>query len=161
MRYRLFFLSLGFVLPGLISVVAGQDTLLRTPIDSGLVRIFKDPRLDLLIEKQIEVNELTTRSGRRVTMGFRLLVLNTRDRQEAINTKAWVYDNFPELKPYLWHQAPFYKVKVGNFKTQPDAEFYAKKIRSQFPKGVFVIKDEIDTYFLNVVEDPSKNKKKN
>ncbi|MFM7672337.1 MAG: SPOR domain-containing protein [Bacteroidota bacterium] len=136
--------------------VVGQDTLTRKATDTGLVRIFKDPRIDLLIAKQIEVNEYTTRTGRRVTLGFRLLVMNTKDRQEAINTKALIYEKFPELKPYLWHQAPYYKLKAGNFKNKEEAEAFAKKLRPLFPKGIFVMNDEIDTYFINTPPDPNK-----
>lgn len=141
--------------------VMGQDTLRVEPNDSGLIRIFKDPRIDLLIDKQIEVNEYTTRTGRRVIIGFRLLIMNSKDRQEAMNAKALVYEKFPELKPYLWHQAPYYKIKAGNFKTKEEAEVYAKKIRPYFPKGVFIMTDEIDTYFLNVQQDPNTNTNKN
>lgn len=141
--------------------VMGQDTLRVEPNDSGLIRIFKDPRIDLLVNKQIEVNEYTTRTGRRVIIGFRLLIMNSKDRQEAMNAKALVYEKFPELKPYLWHQAPYYKIKAGNFKTKEEAEVYAKKIRPYFPKGVFIMTDEIDTYFLNVQQDPNTNTNKN
>lgn len=133
-----------------------QDTLNRQPTDSGLVRIFKDPRIDLLIAKQIEVNEFTTRNGRRMTNGFRLLLVNSKDRQEAIKAKALIYEKFPELKPYLWHQAPYYKLKAGNFQTKEDAEAYAKKIRPLFTTGIFVMSDQIDTYFLNLPPDPTK-----
>jgi len=149
----IFCLSLVFA-----NTLAGQDTLSRRATDTGLVRIFKDPRIDLLIAKQIEVNEYTTRTGRRVTLGYRLLVMNTKDRQEAINAKALIYEKFPELKPYLWHQAPYYKLKAGNFKTKEDAEAFARKLRPQFPKGIFVMNDEIDTYFVNTPTDPNKKK---
>ncbi len=134
--------------------VVAQDTLPRNPADSGLVRVFKDPRIDLLVAKQIEVNEFTTRAGRRVTMGYRLLITNTKDRQEAINAKALIYEKFPELKSYLWHQAPYYKLKAGNFKTKEEAEFYMKKVKPLFAKGIFIMNDEVDTYFLNTLPDP-------
>ena len=133
-----------------------QDTLTRRMGDTGLVRIFKDPRLDLLIKKQIEVNEFTTRSSRRLIAGYRLLVANTKNRQEAINAKALLYDKFPDLKSYLWHQSPYYKLKVGNFKTKEDAEAFSTKLNPFFPKGIFVMNDEIDTYFINGAAEPDR-----
>jgi len=141
---------------GLRLLATGQDTLSRAPTDSGLVRIFKDPRLNRLIEKQIEVNEFTTRNSRRLTQGFRLLIMTTKNRQEAINAKALMYEKFPDLKSYLWHQAPYYKLKAGNFKTKEEAEEYAKKIRPFFTRGIFVLNDEIDTNFINTTADPNK-----
>lgn len=150
--YILLFLSL------LIALHAawGQAPLPSKAADSGRIQIMKDPRIDSLIAKQIEVNEYTTRSGRRVAAGFRLLVANTKDRQEAIRAKALIYENYPELKPYLWHQAPYYKLKVGNFKTKEDATYFQQKIKPLFPKGVFIMNDEIDTYFVNLPPDSIK-----
>jgi len=136
MKQRFLYLSLFFLWLGFAKDAGGQDTLSRSPTDTGLVRIFKDPRLDLLIEKQIEVNEVTTRSGRRLIVGFRLLVINTKDRQEAINAKALLYEKFPELKSQFWHQTPYYKIKAGNFKNREVAEIYEKRLRPHFPKGV-------------------------
>lgn len=141
---------------GIVSSAQGQDTLPRQETDSGMVRIFKDPRIDLLVAKQIEVNEFTTRNSRRMTKGFRLLIMNSKDRQEAIKAKALIYEKFPELKPYLWHQAPYYKLKAGNFQAKEDAEAYAKKIRPLFTTGIFVMSDQIDTYFLNLPSDSNK-----
>ena len=160
MKQRFLFLSLFFLCQVFAKHAGGQDTLSRSPTDTGLVRIFKDPRLDLLVEKQIEVNELTTRSGRRLVAGFRLLVINTKDRQEAINAKALLYEKFPELKSQLWHQTPYYKIKAGNFNTREGAEVYEKRLRLYFPKGVFIMTDVIDTYFLNDPTPPGNNKKK-
>jgi hypothetical protein len=156
MKIFLYTTLCAFLLGGIASTVHAQDTLPRQVTDSGLVRIYKDPRIDLLIAKQIEVNEFTTRNGRRMTNGFRLLLVNSKDRQEAIKAKALIYEKFPELKPYLWHQAPYYKLKAGNFQTKEDAEAYAKKIRPLFATGIFVMSDQIDTYFLNVSSDPNK-----
>ena len=44
--------------------------------DSGNVIIHKDPRLDLLISKQTEINEVTTRNSRRTASGYRILVIS-------------------------------------------------------------------------------------
>jgi hypothetical protein len=112
--------------------------------DSTSVVIHKDPRIDLLIKKQVEINEETTRDARKVGRGFRLLVINTNKREEAINAKTKLYQYFPELKSYLLYQSPYYKLKAGNFKERKDAESYQKKLTPFFPKGVFVMNDLIE-----------------
>ena len=38
-----------------------------------------------------------------------------------------VLTNFPELKAYMWYQAPYYKVKAGNFTSRNDAQAYQKE----------------------------------
>jgi hypothetical protein len=152
-------ITLLILLGGIAIPSIGQDTLRQEFGDTGLIRIFKDTRIDLLIDKQVEVNEYTTRSGRRLTIGFRILVINTKDRQEALNAKSLIYQKFPDIKPYLWHQAPYYKLKAGNFRTKEDAELYAKKLRPFFPKGIFVMTDDIDTYFANTGAEPNQKQK--
>lgn len=119
------------------SIVYGQQ-------DSENVVIHKDPRVELLVAKQTEINEVTTRNTRRMANGFRIQVINTNDRNKANAAKTKVYQSFPELKPYLIYQAPFFKLKVGNFKNREDAELYIEDLRRLFPSGVYVVRDIIE-----------------
>jgi hypothetical protein len=121
-----------------------QDSALQKNIDTNSVVVHKDQRIDMLVKKQIEINEVTSRDSRRVGKGFRLLVVNTNKREDAIDAKTKVYTYFPELKPYLIYQSPYFKLKVGNFKERKDAEAYQKRLNTYFPKGVFVINDVIE-----------------
>lgn len=112
--------------------------------DSGSITVHKDPRIDNLIKKQIEINELTTRDARRFVPGFRILVMSTNDRTKANNAKTKIYQEFPELKAYLMWQAPFLKLKVGDFRTREEAEEYLTEIQRYFPSGVYIIRDTIE-----------------
>ncbi|HEU4575513.1 MAG TPA: SPOR domain-containing protein [Chitinophagaceae bacterium] len=129
-----------------------QDSTWKVPFDStGTIMVHKDPRLDALVKKQIEINDITSRDARMLAKGFRLLVINTNDRDEAIAAKSKVYTYFPELKPYLIYQSPYFRLKVGNFKARKDAEAYQEKMNKYFPKGVFVVNDIIE---VNAETDP-------
>ena len=121
-----------------------QDTTLHKAVDTPTVIVHKDPRIDLLVKKQIQINEETTREARRVGKGYRLLVLNTNSREEAAAAKTKVYTYFPELKSYLLYQAPYFKLKVGNFKERKEAEDYQERLQKHFPKGVFIMNDIIE-----------------
>jgi len=123
---------------------AAQDSLFISKNDSSYVSIIKDNRVDGLIKRQIQVNEETSRNARRQDKGFRLLVISTTLRDEALAAKTKVYSYFPELKAYLFHQSPYYKVKAGNFKDRKDAELYQRRLELLFPKGVFIINDLIE-----------------
>src|SRR6476660_7912947 len=101
-------------------------------IDSGSVVVHKDPRVDLLISKQIEINEYTTRNARRTAPGYRILVISTNDRSKASEAKTRIYKQFPELQAYLMYQSPFYKLKVGNFRERPEADAYLADIQRLF-----------------------------
>ena len=108
------------------------------------VVVNKDPRVDSLIQKQIEINELTSRESRRNVPGFRIQVMNSPDRNKVYAAKVKIYEEFPDLKPYLWYQAPNYKLKVGNFKTQDEADQALQQLSRLFPSGLFVIRDIIE-----------------
>ena len=112
--------------------------------DSNAVVVHKDPRIDLLIKKQIEINEATSRAARRTASGFRILVMNTNNRAKAMEAKTTVYQQFPELPSYLMYQSPFFKLKVGNFRDRSEAEAYLKDIQRLFPSGVYVVRDIIE-----------------
>jgi hypothetical protein len=121
--------------------------------DTNYVIVHKDPRVDLLVRKQAQINEETSRSGRRTDKGFRILIISTSNRDEALSAKTKVYTYFPELKAYLWHQSPYYKVKAGNFKDRKDAETYQKRLNAYFPKGVFIMNDTIEVKPLKPGEE--------
>jgi hypothetical protein len=112
--------------------------------DSNTVMVNKDPRIDLLVRKQIEINEETTRETRRSIPGYRIQVVNSADRNLVYAAKTKVYQQFPELKLYLMYQSPNYKLKAGNFRTQEEAEEYGKQLSKLFPSGVYVIRDTIE-----------------
>ena len=123
---------------------AQAQTPAQTRTDSGSVRIEKDPRLDLLVQKQIAINEETTRDSRRNMPGFRIQVINSPDRNKVFATKTRIYQEFPDMKPYVLYQAPNYKLKVGNFKTQEEAEEAQKQLARLFPSGLYIIRDVIE-----------------
>jgi hypothetical protein len=48
------------------------------------------------------------------------------------------------LKAYLLFQSPYYRIKVGNFKSRSEAETYVKSLQRNFPGSIFIIKDIIE-----------------
>jgi hypothetical protein len=126
-------------------LVISLDLFAQEPTaNNNPVIIHKDPRLDLLKNKQAQINEYTSREARKTGKGFRLLVIRTNNRDEAIAAKTAVYTYFPELKAYLWHQSPYYNLKAGNFKDRKEAESYKQKMNIYFPKGVYIMNDIIE-----------------
>ena len=135
----------------------GQDTTWRRHLDTNSVIVHKDARIDLLIKKQIQINEETSREARRIGKGYRLLVVNTNKRDEAVATKTKVYTFFPELKSYLIYQSPYFKLKVGNFKERKEAEEWRERLQKYFPKGVFIMNDTIEVKPEKEIETVSRN----
>ncbi|MFM2361909.1 MAG: hypothetical protein RLZZ316_811 [Bacteroidota bacterium] len=117
---------------------------LQAQADTATVIVHKDARLDMLVKKQAQINEETTRDARRSAPGYRIQVINTSDRTAAINAKTKVYQLYPELKAYLLYQAPYFRLKVGNFKDRKEAEEYFKMLSKEFPRGVNIVRDVIE-----------------
>ena len=127
-----------------LSLLAQTDSTGKSAADSNTVIIHQDDRLDLLVKKQASINEITSRDSRRTDKGFRLMIISTTSRDEALAAKTKVYTYFPDLKAYLWYQSPYFRVKAGNFKDRKDAENYQKRMNTYFPPGVFIMKDVIE-----------------
>jgi hypothetical protein len=112
--------------------------------DTNSVVIHKDPRVEALAKKQAALNAAIKKASARSMRGYRLLVINTNKRNEAIDAKTKIYTYFPDLKAYLIYQTPYFKLKAGNFRTRDEAERYRKNLNSVFPKGVYIINDTIE-----------------
>jgi hypothetical protein len=124
-----------FILVGclLISGLAmAQDNETAT---NGNVRVIKDSRLDVLIRKQIYINNLAIRNQ----SGFRVQAISTNKRGDANEAKAKVMQLFPDYRTYLDYQSPYFKVRVGDFKTRDEAAELRDKLSDLFSGGVFVV----------------------
>lgn len=109
------------------------------------ITIIKDNRLDIINQKQAIINKrskLMTASG--LYKGFRLQVLSSNNRNQATQIKYALLQNYPYEKVYVAFQAPYFKVKFGNFLKRADAEKMRKELQRLSPQGVFVIEDTIE-----------------
>ena len=146
--YKLLLVFLLLSGSGVMAQVA--DTTRRLTDTSNPVVIEKDPRIDQLVRKQIEINEVTTREGRRYVQGFRIQVINSPDRTVVFAAKAKVYEQFPDWKSYMLYQSPNYKLRVGNFKTREEAQDAMKQLSKLFPAGIYIIPDGIELKYSDV-----------
>lgn len=114
-------------------------------VDSAVVSkviVNKDPRLDILAKAEADINNYANR----FTKGFRLFVLKSNNRDYAMKVRAYLLQNFPDEKVIMTYQAPFIKMKFGDFIEKKDAE----KIRDIILKdgiitgGIYVVPDTIE-----------------
>jgi hypothetical protein len=108
---------------------------------TGVV-LHKDSRIDVLLKKQHDINKVATiKNGRGQYRGYRVMALNTNDRDLAYKTKAQLLSRFPEFQVYVSYQAPFFKLKIGDFISRNDAEDLRKRIATMMTKGVYIVPD--------------------
>ncbi len=130
----------------LIFCFAGQQTFAQVDsITRNAVVINKDFRLDILARKEAELNMAATKAASRTAMGFRLQVLSTNDKELAFKTRTQLLQKFPEQKPYMSFQAPYIKIKFGNFKTKQEAESYRTQIsRMLGGASIYIVSERIE-----------------
>jgi SPOR domain len=111
--------------------------------DSGII-VHKDSRIETLLKKQGDINKVATiKSSNGQYKGYRIMVLNSTDRELAYKTKGQLLSRFPEHSVYMSYQAPFFKLKIGDFFKKEDAENLRKQLSNMMPKGVFVVPELI------------------
>ena len=119
-----------FILALIISSVKinAQGSLIKdTTLVNGNLTIVMDSRLELLAKKEAEINEAIA-NGPKFAKGYRLMILNTTNRTEAMSIRAKLLQLFPEQKIYMTFQPTHIKVKLGNFLEKNEAEEYIKEV---------------------------------
>jgi hypothetical protein len=149
------------------------DTIAPFPSDTVTLKIFKDSRIDVLTSKKIYIapakrgNEgpksekiRVSRTSNLVTMqGFRLQLLNSTNRPEVYSKKGMLAARYPTIKSYVLHQAPFFKLRFGNFTSRAEAEKYKKMLSSLFPAGIYIVNDTIEVYVQKTTPSTSEEDK--
>jgi hypothetical protein len=122
------------------------------------VTVSKDSRLDLLAKAQVDIANANAKMAARFTKGFRLFVLKTDDRDYAMKVRAYLLQTFPEEKVIMSYQAPFIKMKFGNFIEKEEAEKFKKQIMKSgvIKGGVYVVPDTIEVKPDKEAKDISK-----
>lgn len=117
----------------------------------GEVIIYADPVIDSLLQLHIAYNDAFP-----VMPGYRIQIFFESGNQ-ALDHAEEVKNKFTEkyngTLAYLQFGAPYYRVRVGDFRTRLDAEKFLSKINRRYPNA-WIIKDEINFPVL-----PKYNKK--
>ena len=133
----------------LLCSISSMAQMQRDTLANGIV-VVKDFRYNLLSDKKAEINKKAL-LARTPVKGFRLQIMNTTDRTEALNAKSKMLTQYPEQKLYLSYQAPYFKLRMGNFKDYAEAAAFKKLINEFFPKGITIVPANIE-YKAEVVE---------
>lgn len=130
-------LLVGIVLCLFAQLVNAQDsTQIEAPKN---YTIYQDEKIGELAEKYVEYNR-----KREFTEGYRIQVTYTNVRDEVYQSKGAMYKQFPELASYVEYEQPYYKLRIGDFKTRLEATYYLQQVIALYP-GAFIVKDKIKT----------------
>ena len=134
LRYRTLFIGV-LLLFSMLSF--GQNEI---EINPNIV-IHKEAKLDTLIQIQQSFLEKNQKlDGWRVQIFFEG---GNKSYQLALNKKSSFIANHPEIPVYLTFNAPYYKVRVGNFRSRSEAEILLKELKENYPNA-FLVKTVIN-----------------
>lgn len=74
----------------------------------------------------------------RYISGFRIQLYVGNVRSEADAAKAFIYQSYKDIVPYVSYTQPTYRVKAGDFIYRDDAEKYLESIRSTYQSALIL-----------------------
>jgi len=101
---------------------------------------------DVWFDYSIPVKETQTKKLVGTQDGYRVLVINTDNLEEANQIKSEVYSKTDQNEVYIDFEPPFYKVKIGDFKDQKSADNMRFKLNQLGYKEAKVIKESINLF---------------
>jgi len=122
----------------------------------GEVTVIKDPLIDSLIEKRIELNKkkptTTNPTSTAIVsdMGYRVQIFYGSDRREAFNEQSKFKAIYPKLRTYITYKEPNYYLRVGDFRTRMDAQRLLNELKANFPT-LFIFREKINAPELDDV----------
>jgi septal ring-binding cell division protein DamX len=139
----------------LFKVNAQLDTSNHKTKDS--ITVNKDPRLNILIQKQAIINKRAqSQLSTGLYKGYRLQLLSSNDRNQAFKLKYALMNKFPEHKSYVVYQAPYFKVRIGNFMKKEEAEKARKQLAKNFSSGIYIVEDAVEFKHSNLEQSDIK-----
>ena len=107
----------------------------------GKVEVIKDPRIDTLAARRIELNKA---GGADASVnGFRVQIFTGEGRKDAYNAQAKFQEQFPDIRTYVIYNEPNFKVRAGDFRTRMEAEKLEDELKKWFT-GMFIISEKIN-----------------
>ena len=102
--------------------------------------------METLGKKMSEFNEAMAESAARTAKGYRLMVLSTNDRNEAMNLRTRLLQLYPDQKVYMIFQSPYIKLKFGNFVEKKEAEKVKKHLNDNkiVTGNIYVLSEKIE-----------------
>jgi len=103
--------------------------------------IVADPEINRLVEKHIYLNQhQSTLDGWRVQIFFDS---GANSKKRATDILNRFNNQYTDSKAYLSFKEPYYRVRVGDFRTRLEAEGFMKTIQAEYPNA-FATADKIN-----------------
>lgn len=120
--------------------------LAKTQPGYGTVKLQQNPKVNLLVNRKIKENE----TKKYITFsGYRIQVYmdnnQKKSKDEAYAREKKLKEKYEDLTTYISFTSPFWKLRVGDYRTHADALVMAKRLREDFPElgsEILIVKDD-------------------
>jgi hypothetical protein len=110
--------------------------------EKGKVTVTKDPQIDSLIARRLELNRAGV-SGNNVTLsGFRVQIFSGLDRALVYSEQVKFKTRYPGISSYISYTQPNYKLRVGDFRTRLEAEKLMNELKKYY-NSMFIFSEMI------------------
>ncbi|MEY4703459.1 MAG: hypothetical protein RIR96_1356 [Bacteroidota bacterium] len=117
--------------------------------------VIQDRRLTLLGKEMNQYNESLSLKTKMVD-GFRLIILKTSDREEAMKLRSTLLRVLPDQKLYMIFVSPNIKLKMGNFTERTEAEKMRKWLLEQkiVSGNIYIVPEKVELKPIPKTNEP-------
>lgn len=116
------------------------------------VKIYQDPRIDSLLVLHKKMNEFNLANeehdgidGYRIQLYFES---GNDSKAKTMNVRDQFLRRYPQVGAYVIYGAPFYRLRVGDYRTEIEAERFLQRIIRRYP-AAYVVRTKIKFPKLN------------
>ncbi|MBE0661033.1 MAG: SPOR domain-containing protein [Bacteroidales bacterium] len=110
------------------------------------IRVYADPGIDRLAKEYQEIaSQIHYLDGYRIQIFFDSGNLSKRNASKA---REDFILQFPDVEAYITFREPYYRVRIGDFRTKLEADGFRKRILHQYPHA-FTVNDQINSPSIN------------
>lgn len=111
--------------------------------EPGTVTVIKDPAIDVLVARRLELEREVAGTTRVITEGYRVQIYSGTDREQTYKEQSKFKALYPSINTYISYTQPNYKVRVGDFRTRMEAEKFMNQVRKTYPT-LFIFQERIN-----------------
>ncbi|MCX6234810.1 MAG: SPOR domain-containing protein [Bacteroidetes bacterium] len=120
-----------------------SDSLLGQEVQNlyGNIELIQDSRIDSLVTRHVLYNQ-----NNQFLIGYRIQIFfdaGNNSLQNAYKAAEIFFTKYPDENAYVTFKEPYYRVRVGDFRTRLEAEGFRQMIILDYPNA-FLIRDNIN-----------------
>lgn len=111
--------------------------------EKGKVEVVKDPLIDSLISRRLELSRDLNSGNTVSSAGFRVQIFSGLERQKAYAEQTRFKSIYPNTTTYISYTQPYYRLRVGDFRTRLEAEKFMNELKKYY-SSMFIFSERIN-----------------